>query len=131
MAPQSRLYSQAMRLPILLICLGVSSVAFAAQPKGREAAPEAETRSGAEALVNATQAQVKARFGEPDVARAEGAGAFWTYRLPDCALFVFFHKESKGLRVSSVTAGPLRRGDATPDTGTCVTASEGADLKRP
>ena len=120
-----------MRLPILLLCLAVSSAAVAAQPKGKSASAEAETRSGAEALVNATQAQVKARFGEPDVARAEGSGAFWTYRLPDCALFVFFHKESKGLRVSSVTAGPLRRGDATPDAGACVTASEGADVKRP
>ena len=119
-----------MRLPVLLLCLSVSTAAFAAQSKGKEAA-DVETRSGADALVNATQAQVKAKFGEPDVARAEGSGAFWTYRLTDCALFVFFHKESKGLRVSSVTAGPLKRGDATPDAAACVTASEGADLKRP
>ena len=121
-----------MRLPILLLCLSLSTAALAAQSKGKEASAEAETRSGADALVNATQAQVKARFGEPDVARAEGAGAFWTYRLPDCALFVFFHKESKGMRVSSVTAGPLRRGDATPDAAVCVTAAgDSPDLKRP
>ncbi len=120
-----------MRLLILVLALSVSTAAMAASSKSKEPPAEPETRSGAEALVNATQAQVKARFGEPDVARAEGSGAFWTYRLPDCALFVFFHKESKGLRVSSVTSGPLKRGDATPDTAACVTASAGADLKRP
>ncbi|MEO6377908.1 MAG: hypothetical protein ABIO37_07795 [Caulobacteraceae bacterium] len=118
-------------MPILLICLAVSTAAFAAQPKGKEASAETEPRSGADGLVNATQAQVKARFGEPDVARAEGAGAFWTYRLTDCALFVFFHKETKGLRVSSVTAGPLRRGDAAPDAGACVATSDADGLKRP
>src|ERR1041385_8590336 len=103
-----------MRLPILILCLSVSTAAFAAQPKSKDPPVEA-ARTGADGLVNATQAQVKARFGEPDVARAEGSGAFWTYRLPDCALFVFFHKAAKGLRVSSVTAGPRKRGDATPD----------------
>lgn len=118
-----------MRLAILFLCLSVSIPAFAASSKSKEPPAEPEPRAGAGALVNATQAQVKARFGEPDVARAEGAGAFWTYRLTDCALFVFFHKESKGLRVSSVTAGPLKRGDATPDVGACVAATD--DLKRP
>ena len=41
-------------------------------------------------LLAADQAEVRARIGAPDVERSEGAGAMWTYRLPECALFVFF-----------------------------------------
>jgi hypothetical protein len=117
-----------MRPPATLACLcalAFAGPALAAKPTVRAEPVRAEaTRGegagGVQALDNATQAQVRARFGEPDVARAEGAGAFWTYRLPDCALFVFFRKEGKALRVSGLSSGPRRRGESAPEAGACM-----------
>ena len=83
-----------------------------------------EPQVGLQTLANATQAQVRAKFGDPDVARSEGDGAFWTYQLPDCALFVFFRKEAKVLRVSGLSAGPRRRGEPAPETAECLTTAD-------
>jgi hypothetical protein len=106
-----------------LCALAFAGSAMAAKPTLKAEAIKGEAVGGIQALENATQAQVRARFGEPDVARAEGAGAFWTYRLPDCALFVFFRKDGKALRVSGLSAGPRRRGETTPETGVCMASS--------
>lgn len=67
------------------------------------------------------EAEARARLGPPDIARSEGAGAMWTYRLNDCALFVFFrHAAGQPLRISGVSAGPRRRGQAPPPVETCI-----------
>ena len=124
--PQRTGSSDVMRTPVILVCLGflaTAPAAFAAKPRATTIAV-VEPETGLQALDNATQAQVRAKFGEPDVARAEGEGAFWTYRLPDCALFVFFRKEAKVMRVSGLSAGPRRRGEPTPETAECLSTGD-------
>ena len=89
-----------------------------APPRG-----QAETRPTPEPLGKlfaATPAQVRARFGDPDVSRSEGKGAFWTYRMPNCALFLFFQDGPKGLRVSGASTGPRKRGEPTPTVEACL-----------
>lgn len=72
-------------------------------------------------LLAASEIDVKARLGAPDVARAEGKGAMWTYRLPDCALFVFFRsQQGQPLKMSGATAGPRVRGRSPPPVNECV-----------
>jgi hypothetical protein len=75
-------------------------------------------------LVGATTREVATRLGPPDVAHTEGKGAFWTYRLSDCALFVFFKDEGRGLKVSGVSAGPRRHGQAAPAAEDCLSSAE-------
>ena len=75
-------------------------------------------------LSGLTTREITTRLGPPDVAHTEGKGAFWTYRLTDCALFVFFQDAGKGLKVSSVSAGPRKRGDPAPAAEDCLTAAE-------
>ena len=76
-------------------------------------------------LLAADQADVRARIGAPDVARSEGSGAMWTYRLPDCALFVFF-RTPKGAapgqppRVTGAASGPRVRGRSPPPVNDCI-----------
>jgi hypothetical protein len=74
-------------------------------------------------LLHAAPATVRERLGDPDVARAEGGGAFWTYRLPHCALFVFFHVGPKGLRVSGASTGPRRRGEPLLSVPACLAST--------
>jgi len=95
--------------------------------RGKKETPAAEApapqpkRLTAAGLVGADEALVKASLGEPVLARAEGAGAMWTYRLPDCALFVYFQKQgTQPLKVTGAAAGPLARGAATPETDACL-----------
>jgi hypothetical protein len=71
-------------------------------------------------LLHATPAEVRARFGDPDVSRSEGKGAFWTYRMPHCALFLFFKDGAKGLRVSGASTGPRKRGEPAPTVQACL-----------
>ncbi|MBC6982798.1 hypothetical protein [Caulobacter sp. 17J80-11] len=73
------------------------------------------------ALVGADETAVKGKLGEPVLSRAEGAGALWTYRLPDCALFVYFKREGmQPLKVSGASSGPLARGGTTPEPDACL-----------
>ncbi len=45
----------------------------------------------------------------------------WTYRLPDCALFVFFKAaEGQSLKVSGAATGPRRRGQPPTPVDACV-----------
>jgi len=94
------------------------------QPAGPAPQPAEPPRPKPPSLAElsaASEAQVRARLGAPDVARNEGAGAFWTYRLKSCALFVFFHTEDgHGLRVSGAQAGPRRRGQPAPSVEACL-----------
>ncbi|HTK36010.1 MAG TPA: hypothetical protein VL358_12085 [Caulobacteraceae bacterium] len=106
-----------------LICLLAGPVAAAPADLSK---PPAATlpRSGPKTnfpLARATPDEVKAWLGEPAVANEEGKGAFWTYRLEDCALMVFFKDAGSGLRVSGVATGPRRRAEAAPDPDTCIT----------
>jgi hypothetical protein len=72
-------------------------------------------------LTGATQAEARARIGAPDLARAEGAGALWTYRLKDCALLVFFRSRDGGaLKLSGATSSPRRRDEAPPPVDACL-----------
>ena len=88
-----------------------------------EAAEEAEDDQGLGRLFHATPAAVRERLGDPDVARAEGKGAFWTYRLPHCALFLFFHDGPRGLRLTGGSTGPRRRGEPQPGVSACLASA--------
>jgi hypothetical protein len=79
-------------------------------------------------LLAAGEAEVTSRLGQPDIRRTEGRGAMWTYRLPDCALFVFFkHSDSEGLKVSGAASGPRVRGRNPPPVNECL--SEALDRR--
>ena len=95
---------------------------------GKVAAEKPETAapaSGLTGLLHASPDRVKARLGDPAIARAEGKGAFWTYRAPRCALHIFF-KDEGGLKVSGAAAGPRKRGVAYPDLEVCLAELEQA-----
>ena len=86
-----------------------------------ELAPGAEMTLGA--LRDRSEAEVRAKLGEPAVARREDGGAMWTYRLPACALYVYFRTAGReGLRVSGLSTGPRRRGDVAPGVDACLAA---------
>jgi hypothetical protein len=112
----------------LLISLASAPVLARGKPDSRradtaDAAPTAEAADedqGLGPLLHASPAAVRARLGDPDVARAEGKGAFWTYRLPHCALFLFFREGPKGLRISGASTGPRRRGEPAMSVSACL-----------
>ncbi len=109
--------------------LAARAVTASTAPKG--ALPQAASSLPAEpaqkfhGLLAAAPEEVRAKLGQPDFSRGEGSGAMWTYRLPDCALFVFF-KAPKGalpgmaLKVSGAAAGPRVRGHAPPPVNACI-----------
>lgn len=75
----------------------------------------------AAAMVGLDEARLKAALGQPSLARNEGQGALWTYRLRSCALHVFLARDASGaLRVKGASSGPLKRGAATPPVDACV-----------
>ena len=96
--------------------------------KAGSAKAEEKSRDGASvqhraqpSLVGLTPAEAKAKLGPPDAAREEGAGAMWTYRLDDCALFVFFKAgDDHPLKVSGTASGARRRGEAAPPVQACL-----------
>ncbi len=72
-------------------------------------------------LLSVTEAEARARLGPPDLARTEGAGSLWTYRLNHCALLVFFKAaDGQPLRVSGAASGPRRRGEAPLPVDACL-----------
>jgi hypothetical protein len=107
------------------LALSVTLAAVLASPAAvaQTSAPAPQqTRLGA--LLGASEADVRAALGEPDVARREDAGAMWTYRLPACALFVYFRTAGReGLRVVGAASGPRRRGDAAPGAESCLASA--------
>lgn len=54
-------------------------------------------------LQEKTTEQVLAILGKPSFIRSEGENQSWTYRAPDCSLFVFFNEE--GLSSYTETKG--------------------------
>ena len=104
------------------LALAASLLAAAAAPAVKAPAVKAPAARGSNfPLARSTPAEVRAWLGEPAVANEEGKGAFWTYRLEDCALMVFFKDDGQGLRVSGVATGPRRRADTAPDADACIT----------
>ena len=90
-----------------------------------ESAPlDVETPAGAPVyggLLSLSETEARARLGLPDIAREEGAGAMWTYRLQDCALFVFFRAPGgQALKVSGATSGPRQRGQTPIPVQACI-----------
>jgi hypothetical protein len=91
-------------------------------PKAEATEPAVDDQ-GLGALIHASPERVRARLGDPDVARAEGKGGLWTYRLQHCALFLFFHMGPQGLRVSGASTGVRKRGEPLLDVKTCIASA--------
>jgi len=109
---------------MVMALTGVPALAGEKPPsRTSDAAEPAEEDDGLGRLLRATPATVRERLGDPDVARAEGKGAFWTYRLPHCALFLFFREGPKGLRVTGASTGPRRRGESAPTVAACLASA--------
>ena len=60
-------------------------------------------------------------LGTPDVARREARGALWTYRRSGCVLFVYLADKGDGLKVTGLSAGARRAGEAAPSVDVCLT----------
>jgi hypothetical protein len=81
-------------------------------------------------LMAAAATEVRTRLGSPDVVRAEGSGAMWTYSLPNCALYIFF-RTPKGasadgaLHVSGAASGPRVRGQRPLPVNDCIAEAMG------
>ena len=91
--------------------------------QAQEGPPPAGAETTLQTLLDRPEADVRARLGEPDVARREDGGALWTYRLPACALFVYFRGAGReGLRVVGAATGPRRRGEVAPEVDACLAA---------
>lgn len=73
-------------------------------------------------LVGSDETRLKAELGEPELMRAEGDGALWTYRLPACALYVFLGRDASTSpwKVKGAQAGPLKRGEQPPEVDVCL-----------
>jgi hypothetical protein len=59
-------------------------------------------------------------LGPPDIARSEAKGAMWTYRKPDCVLFVYLADKGDGMRITGLSAGPRRAGDQALSADACL-----------
>ena len=102
--------------------LGATVLALLAAPASAGAQDAADPVT-LQALLERPEADVRARLGEPDIARREDGGAMWTYRLPACALYVYFRTAVReGLRVVGAATGPRRRGEAAPGVDACLAA---------
>jgi hypothetical protein len=75
-------------------------------------------------LLGADETRLRAELGDPDLMRAEGGGALWTYKFQTCAVYVFLSRPlpSAPWQVKGAQAGPLKRGQATPDLDGCLKA---------
>jgi hypothetical protein len=93
---------------------------FPRKPERPAGAP-APTLAG---LLGADETRLRAELGDPDLMRAEGGGALWTYKLQTCAVYVFLSrpKPNAPWQVKGAQAGPLKRGQAAPDLDGCLKA---------
>jgi hypothetical protein len=117
-----------MRLPLISAIFAsvalAGSMASAKGPKHdaevkKEAAEASAPTNGLSGLLHASPDRVRAHLGEPAIARAEGKGAFWTYRASGCALYIFF-RDDEGLKVSGAAVGPRKRGVPASDLPACL-----------
>jgi hypothetical protein len=107
----------------LMFAVALALTAAPAMPRVETDDPAGQPDQGLGRLLHAGPAAVRERLGDPDVARAEGKGAFWTYRLPHCALFLFFHEGPKGLRLAGASTGPRRRGEPLMSVQACLASA--------
>ena len=103
--------------------LAQSAEAPAAAPAEAAAAPPTGAETTLQALLDKGEAEVRSRLGDPAVARREEGGAMWTYRLPACALYIYFRAAADGLRVTGAGTGPRRRGEVAPGVDACLAAT--------
>ncbi len=69
----------------------------------------------------ASQRDVERVLGAPDIARQEGAGAAWTYRLENCALLMLFAADTRNeMRLTEVHPS-ARNGGTAPSLDQCAT----------
>ena len=107
---------------LLSLAAVLAAPASSAAPKGEAAASDAPAYSYG-GLLGLDQDQARARLGQPDLAQAAGSGAMWTYRLNDCALFLFFRSaDGQPLAVSGAAAGQRRRGQQVATLEACIAA---------
>jgi hypothetical protein len=107
-----------------LTALALAAAACTAPVSVAAQAPVAAAVAPPMSLLKKSEAEVRARLGEPPIARREAGGAMWTYRLERCALFVFFVPQGReGLRVSGASAGPRKRGLPTPEVEACIASA--------
>ena len=92
--------------------------------RGPQRAPGAPAPTLA-SLMGSDETRLKTELGEPELMRAEGDGALWTYRLQGCALYVFLGRDAASgpWKVKGAQAGPLKRGGSTPDVDVCLKGS--------
>ncbi|HWE45450.1 MAG TPA: hypothetical protein VG407_05425 [Caulobacteraceae bacterium] len=76
-------------------------------------------------LIGRSDEDIRRTLGVPDLARGEGDGALWTYRLPACSLMVFLKRTDGAMKVSGAQAAPLQRGGAPVGVDACLAASAG------
>jgi hypothetical protein len=105
---------------------GATPTPFVVQPAPPPATLPPRPPSPPNSLTGSSEAQVRARLGEPQISRREAGGALWTYTAHACALLVFFQVQGReGLRVSGAMANARQRGRPAPDLETCITAHVG------
>ncbi len=110
-----------MNTTVAAALLAAALTATAPLAQAQEVRPPSAPEVTLQMLLDRPEADVRARLGEPDVARREDGGALWTYRMPACALFVYFRTAGReGLRVVGAATGPRRRGEVAPEVDACL-----------
>lgn len=71
---------------------------------GAPAPPSAAPGGVVAALIGATPERIQARFGRPDLRRAEAGAEVWRYSAAHCHLDLVFYREAAGLRVAHAAA---------------------------
>lgn len=122
-----------MRFMIMLSALVLLSACATAAPDAatpsRAEAPASNQSSSRTAQMFATagrsdaasQRDIERALGAPDIARQEGAGAAWTYRLENCALLLLFAADTRNeMRLAEVHPSARRAGAAAPSLDQCA-----------
>ena len=76
-------------------------------------------------LIGRSDEDIRRTLGVPDLARNEGDGALWTYRLPACSLMVFLKRTDGAMKVSGAQSAPLQRSGSPIAVDACLAASAG------
>jgi hypothetical protein len=78
---------------------------WSAEPVSQASEDPRDVSTAPAAVRDLDEAQVRDRFGAPDLVRAEASGSLWTYRKSSCALVLAFGKGADGrLRVGAADA---------------------------
>jgi hypothetical protein len=118
-----------MRFTPVFAALFAAACASAPQQSQAPEQPRASAPSAALAQMLASagradapsQAMVERTFGAPDIARRDGAGGAYTYRLESCALLLLFTPDARGeMRLAEANSGARRGGMAAPSLEQCA-----------